>query len=158
MNFKQAVIDELEKLALGYKGISFLPYGPKKSNLGLPGAGPGDKHYARITQQPGIKDALEGAFGFAYPGKNQAFIRRNPTGIRNPDTREIIAHEAFHARNPRLGQFESLAYPYGAWKSSRNPIVGGLKASAYFLPGALMDAADFGVSIYDRLRRKLRKT
>jgi hypothetical protein len=33
--------------------------------------------------------------------------------------REILAHEAFHARNPILGQSEHLARAYGGWKAPR---------------------------------------
>lgn len=39
--------------------------------------------------------------------------------ILNPERREHIAHEAFHARNPKLGKSEFLARFYGGFRSSR---------------------------------------
>jgi hypothetical protein len=62
--------------------------------------------------------------GMALPGRGAAYI--NP-GVRDVASRSkspifgrsVIAHEAFHAKNPFLGKFEPLAYTYGGWKAPR---------------------------------------
>lgn len=55
--------------------------------------------------------------GFAVPGGRTVAVNRNTLArFGGMPQREIIAHEAFHARNPVLGQSETLARFYGGYK------------------------------------------
>ena len=71
--------------------------------------------------------------GLAVPGapvvwtlpknlRNQDILASEGRWFKNPHKgrgRELLAHEAFHARNPVLGKSEILARLYGGWKAPR---------------------------------------
>lgn len=131
MNFQEAFFGELEKIALQYKGIRFLPFGPRK---GMPGTGHGDKIFSAVTAK---HPRFKGVHGLAFPGRNLALISRHVKD--RIARREVIAHEAFHNRNKLLGKFETLAYPYGAWKADRGGVLGALNASLAVPQGMFQD-------------------
>ena len=57
--------------------------------------------------------------GYAYPGSKHATIinrQDHPPHVR----RNILAHEAFHAKHPILGRSEVLAHAYGGWRAPRH--------------------------------------
>lgn len=56
--------------------------------------------------------------GFAAPGRNTVAINRSfpQSAVLGVPRREAIAHEAFHARNPVLGQSETAARFYGGYR------------------------------------------
>lgn len=137
---KLGFFDELEKLAAVFNGITFTGYdtGGKRSRRNLQRTLLADlrethrpkaknqslSEFNRDTKQT-IRDwsreILPTAGGFAFPGRKRAFINMNPDyePVLKPMRRETIAHEAFHAAHPILGQSESLARLVGGWNAHK---------------------------------------
>jgi len=62
--------------------------------------------------------------GVGVVGKNTVWINREPDPYKfgGGSKREVLAHEIFHARNPKLGKSEFLARFYGGFKSKKGRI------------------------------------
>ena len=85
------------------------------------------------------KTIMEGASnprvgGLASPGSGVAFVKRkSETPFKSRGgRREVVAHEAFHARHPIIGAMETPAYAYGGFKRGKpgTSLVRRLKESA----------------------------
>ncbi len=59
--------------------------------------------------------------GASLPGSKSVYINPSSDLFRSgsPGLRGTIAHEAFHARNPVLGNSEALARLYGGWNQAK---------------------------------------